>query len=132
MSDVFAKICYICKICFLCTILFAWFMVLYGTWMTLLHGIISHFDLCFSHSRMINGMERYNRDFNNLFNSLKPGLLVFCKWCGRRECIQKRGTRMHLKVILPTDREEKKVHCSDTPPDFENWEPKKIWARNQV
>ena len=33
----------------------------------------------YSHKRTNNVMERYNRDFNYLFDSPSPGLFVFCE-----------------------------------------------------
>lgn len=35
--------------------------------------------MCVSFQRTNNAIERYNRDFNNLFNLPNPGLIAFCE-----------------------------------------------------
>ena len=49
-------------------------------------------------------MERYNRDFNNLFDSPNPGLFLFCERV-RREAVQwENDMRMLSGAILVIDR----------------------------
>ena len=100
--------------------------------MTLLLGIISHFDLCFSHQRMNNVMERYNRNFNNLFDLLKPGLIVFSKRVWEEAALSKKRQKAALKSHFANRQGRKEVPWSDSLPDFEDWELKKRWVRNQV
>ena len=40
---------------------------------------IAIFTSTYSHQHTNNVMERYNCDFNNLFDSPSPGLFVFCE-----------------------------------------------------
>ena len=70
-------------------------------------------------------MQRYNRDFNNLFDSPSPGLFVFCEKV-REEAV--RWEKRHedaLKGRFTNRQGRKDVPWPGIPDDFEEWELKK-------
>ena len=70
-------------------------------------------------------MERYNREFNDLFDSPKPGLFVFCERV-REEAA--RWERLHddaLKGKFKHRHKRRKVPLPEVPLDFYEWEPPK-------
>ena len=70
-------------------------------------------------------MERYNRDFNNLFDSPNPGLFVFCVRVREemKRCEKWNGDA--LKGSFTIRKGGKEVLWLEVPQDFEGWEPKK-------
>ncbi len=70
-------------------------------------------------------MERYNREFNDLFDSPKPGLFVFCERV-REEAA--RWERLHedaLKGKFKHRQKRSEVPWPEVPSDFYEWEPPK-------
>ena len=68
-------------------------------------------------------MERYNREFNGLFASPKPGLFVFCERV-REEAT--RWERLHedaLKGKFMHRQKRSKVPWPEIPTDFDEWSP---------
>ena len=67
-------------------------------------------------------MERYNREFNDLFDSPRPGLFVFCERV-REEAL--RWVRTHedaLKGNFKNRQKRSKVVWPQVPSDFDDWE----------
>jgi hypothetical protein len=70
-------------------------------------------------------MERYNREFNGLFDSPKPGLFVFCE---RVKDEAMRWESRHQDGLMGryTHRQKRKeVSWPEIPQDFDGWAPKK-------
>ena len=70
-------------------------------------------------------MERYNREFNNLFDSTKPGLFVFCKRVWEEAA---RWEKVHEDAWKGKFRHRQKrseVAWPEIPTDFEEWSPLK-------
>ena len=70
-------------------------------------------------------MERYNREFNSLFDSPKPGLFVFCE---RVQEEASRWERVHedaLKGKFKHQQKRSEVAWPEIPTDFEGWTPPK-------
>jgi hypothetical protein len=70
-------------------------------------------------------MERYNREFNDLFDSPKPGLFVFCE---RIKDEAMRWESRHQDALMGryTHRQKRKdVAWPEIPEDFDEWAPKK-------
>ena len=70
-------------------------------------------------------MERYNRDFNKLFDSPKPGLFVFCERV-REEAA--RWVKQHddaLKGRFTNRQGWKDISWPEIPIDFDEFEHKK-------
>ena len=70
-------------------------------------------------------MERYNREFNNLFDLPRPGLFVFCERV-REEA--SRWERLHedaLKGKFKHRQKRSEVAWSEIPEDFDEWTPPK-------
>ena len=81
--------------------------------------------MCNSHQRTNNVMERYNRDFNKLFDTPKPGLFVFCERV-REEAV--RWEKRHddaLKGRFTNRQGRKDISWPEIPFDFDEFEPKK-------
>ena len=77
-------------------------------------------------------MERYNRDFNNLFDLPNPGLLVFCERVREEAVRWEKRHEDELKGNFTNRQERKEVPWPDIPADFEDWEPKKRMTQKQV
>jgi hypothetical protein len=70
-------------------------------------------------------MESYNRDFNNLFDSPKPGLFVFCERV-REEALQWEKRHNDALKDHNTNRQGRKhVLWPYIPLEFVEWEPKR-------
>jgi hypothetical protein len=70
-------------------------------------------------------MERYNREFNVLFDSPKPGLFVFCERV-REETARWEGLHEDaLKGKLKHRQKRSEVPWPEVPSDFYMWEPPK-------
>ncbi len=70
-------------------------------------------------------MERYNKEFNDLFDSPKPGIFVFYERV-REEAM--RWERLHedaLKGKFKHRQKRSKVPWPEVPSDFYEWEPPK-------
>ena len=87
-------------------------------------------NACFSvcvkrHQRTNNVMERYNREFNDLFDSPRPGLFVFCERV-QEEAL--RWVRTHEDALKGNFKHRQKrsdVSWPDIPSDFDEWAPPK-------
>jgi hypothetical protein len=74
------------------------------------------------HQRTNNVMESYNREFNNLFDSPRPGLFVFCE---RIRDEAARWVRLHedaLKGNFTHRQKRSEVVWPEVPSDFDEWE----------
>ncbi len=60
-------------------------------------------------------MEHYNRDFNKLFDSPKPGYLFSVKGRGRKQHIGKNGVMIPGRDISPIGRDGKIYHDQKFP-----------------
>ena len=82
-------------------------------------------SITFRHQCTNNVMESYNREFNALFDSPKPGLFVFCKRVKDEAlCWESR----HKDSLLGryTHRQKRKdVKWPEIPLEFNGWSPKK-------
>ena len=70
-------------------------------------------------------MERYNREFNGLFDSPKPGLFVFCE---RVKDEAMRWESRHQDALMGRythKQKRKEVSWTEIPQDFDEWAPKK-------
>ncbi len=83
------------------------------------------------HQRTNNVMESYNREFNSLFDSPKPGLFVFCE---RVKDEALRWESRHKDSLLGryTHRQKRKdVKWPEIPREFNEWVPKKKTKRTK-
>ena len=69
-------------------------------------------------------MERYNSDFNSLFDLSIPRLFVFCERVSEDTVRWEKRHNEALKGHFTNRQERKEVPWPDIPADFE-WEPKK-------
>jgi len=70
-------------------------------------------------------MERYNREFNNLFDSPKPGLFVFCERVQEEASHWERVHEDALKGKFKHRQKRSEVAWPEIPTDFEEWTPQK-------
>ena len=70
-------------------------------------------------------MERYNREFNGLFDSPKPGLFVFCKRVREEATWWERLHKDALKGKFKHRQKRSKVPWPEVPTDFYEWVPAK-------
>ena len=70
-------------------------------------------------------MERYNREFNNLFDSPKPGLFVFCERVREEATRWERTHKDALKGKFRHRQKRSEVAWPEIPADFDEWTPPK-------
>jgi len=70
-------------------------------------------------------MERYNSEFNNLFDSLKPGLFVFCERVREEAACWEKVHEDALKGKFRHGQKRSEVAWPEIPTDFEDWSPPK-------
>ena len=70
-------------------------------------------------------MERYNREFNNLFDSPKPGLFVFCERVQEKASRWERTHKDALKGKFRHRQKRSEVAWPEIPADFDEWTPPK-------
>ena len=70
-------------------------------------------------------MERYNREFNSLFDSPKPGLFVFCERVWEEASRWERVHEDALKGKFKHRQKRSEVAWPEIPTDFEEWTPPK-------
>ncbi len=70
-------------------------------------------------------MERYNREFNNLFDSPKPGLFVFCERVREEAARRERLHEDALNGKFKHKQKRNKVPWPEVPTDFHDWSPSK-------
>ena len=78
-----------------------------------------------SHQHTNNVMERYNREFNNLFDSPKPGLFVFCERVREEATRWERTHEDALKGKFRHRQKRSEVAWPEIPADFDEWTPPK-------
>ena len=66
-------------------------------------------------------MERYNREFNNLFDSPKPGLFVFCERVREEAARWEKLREDALKGKFRHQQIRSEVSWPEIPTDFEDW-----------
>jgi hypothetical protein len=76
-------------------------------------------------------MERYNREFNNLFDSPKQGLFVFCERVREEAARWEKLRKDALKGKFRHRQIRSEVSWPEIPTDFEDWSmPKKRRTRD--
>ena len=70
-------------------------------------------------------MERYNRDFNELFDSPKPGLFVFCERVMEEAAHWVKWHDDALKGHFTNRQGRKDISWPEIPIDFDEFEPPK-------
>ena len=70
-------------------------------------------------------MERYNREFNSLFDSPKPRLSVFCERVREGASRWERVHQDALKEKFKHRQKRSEVAWPEIPTDFEEWTPPK-------
>ncbi len=70
-------------------------------------------------------MEWYNREFNNLFDSPKPGLFVFCERVWEEAARWERVHEDALKGKFKHRQKRSKVAWPEIPSDFDEWSRQK-------
>jgi hypothetical protein len=68
-------------------------------------------------------MERYNRDFNNLFDLSNPGVFVFCERVREEALHWEKRHEYALKGSFMNRQCRKEVPWPEISQDFEEWEP---------
>ena len=82
-------------------------------------------SICYRHQRTNNVMESYNREFNGLFDSPKPGLFVFCERIKDEAMRWEMRHKDALSGRYMHRQKRKEVRWPDVPADFDEWSPKK-------
>jgi len=83
------------------------------------------------HQRTNNVMESYNREFNSLFDSPKPGLFVFCERV-KDEALRWESRHKDSLLRRYTHRQKRKdVKWPEIPREFNEWVPKKKTKRTK-
>ena len=77
------------------------------------------------HQRTNNVMESYNREFNALFDSPKPGLFVFCKRVKDEALCWESRHKDSLLGRYTHGQKRKEVMWRENPQDFHGWSPTK-------
>lgn len=70
-------------------------------------------------------MERYNREFNDLFDSPKPGLFVFCERVREEANRWERRHEDALKGKFTHRQKRSEVPWPELPEGFQEFSPKK-------
>ncbi len=70
-------------------------------------------------------MERYNREFNGLFDSPKPGLFVFCEHVREEATCWERRHEDALRGKSTHRQKRSEVPWPEVPVDFVEFSPKK-------
>ena len=70
-------------------------------------------------------MERYNREFNNLFDSPKPGLFVFCERVREEASCWESVHEDALKGKFRHRQKRSEVAWPEIPTNFDEWTPPK-------
>ena len=70
-------------------------------------------------------MERYNQDFNNLFDCAIPGLFVFCVHVREEARRWEKRHEAALKGNFTNRQSSKEVQWPNVPTDFDDWTEEK-------
>ena len=70
-------------------------------------------------------MERYNREFNDLFHSPRPGLFVFCDRVQEEALRWERLHKDALKGKFKHQQNRSEAAWPKIPSDFDEWTPPK-------